>query len=251
MVATHWTMGWKRSIVEVLLGLFYQHLWSQVKHCLQLIGKAVVSKINESHQIKQLFRICWLVVSDKGIGVWQYLMHFKPPKCQLTDHSCDKIIINSVPEVNLLPPLFVFVDEIFLVMVGCSSGECCSICFVSDCWWWLGSMKKRQICARSQGSCCSYLIFVFFWHHHYFKLKIWHWKHVNLNTTEHLSTATAACGACDKYQVCWCWCIGGKKKLHEKLTNTLAKLLKKLPKKIWFQRKICNMLLSAERIHLV
>ena len=112
-------MGWKRSIVEVLLGLFYQHLWSQVKHCLQLIGKAVVSKINESHQIKQLFRICWLVVRDKGIGVWQYLMHFKPPKCQLTDHSCDKIIINSVPEVNLLPPLFVFVDEIFLVMVEC------------------------------------------------------------------------------------------------------------------------------------
>ena len=135
--------------------------------------------------------------------------------------------------------------------VLCSSGECSSICFVSDCWWWLGSMKKRQICARSQGSCCSYLIFVFFWHHHYFKLKIWHWKHVNLNTTEHLSTATAACGACDKYQVCWCWCIGGKKKLHEKLTNTLAKLLKKLPKKIWFQRKICKMLLSAERIHLV
>ena len=33
--------------------------------------------------------------------------------------SLDEIIRNSVPEVNLLPPLFVFVDEIFLVLVGC------------------------------------------------------------------------------------------------------------------------------------
>ena len=42
-----------------------------------------------------------------------------------------------------------------------------------------------------------------------------------------------------------------QKKLHEKLTNTLAKLLKKLPKKILFQRKFCKTLLSAERIYSV
>ena len=88
---------------------------------------------------------------------------------------------------------YMFVVEIFLVMVGCSSGECSSICGgIRLLAMTVGSTKKRQICARSQRSC-----------------------------------------------------IGGKKKLHENLTNTLAKLLKKLPKKIWFQRKICKARLLA------
>ena len=92
---------------------------------------------------------------------------------------------------------YMFVVEIFLVMVGCSSGECSSICGgIRLLAMTVGSTKKRQICARSQHSCSS-------------------------------------------------CCIGGKKKLHENLTNTLAKLLKKLPKKIWFQRKICKARLLA------
>ena len=53
----------------------------------------------------------------------------------------------------------------------------------SDCWRWLGSRKKRQICAR-----------------------------------------------CRLYD----------KKLHENLTNTPDKLLKKLQTKIWFQGTLCS-----------
>ena len=53
----------------------------------------------------------------------------------------------------------------------------------SDCWRWLGSRKKRQICAR-----------------------------------------------CRLY----------RKKLHENLTNTPDKLLKKLQTKIWFQGTLCS-----------
>ena len=60
----------------------------------------------------------------------------------------------------------------------------------SDCWRWLGSRKKRQICARCQAAPPLY------------------WSR--------------------------------KKKLHENLTNTAAKLLKKLQKKIWVWRNFCK-----------
>ena len=60
----------------------------------------------------------------------------------------------------------------------------------SDCWRWLGSRKKRQICAR-----------------------------------------------CRLYH----------KKLHENLTNTPDKLLKKLQTKIWFQGTLCSSFIWVEK----